>query len=54
MGNSLEYYPKCIGCREKLDVVRRKRKALIESDMSKKKQESQFSLFRIYSSLLVY
>ena len=36
LGNSLEFYPKCIDC-NKLDI-RRKRKTVTENDLRKKKK----------------
>ena len=33
LGESVECYPKCIECKEKPDVNRRKRKSLVESDL---------------------
>ena len=39
LGNSVEHYPKCLKCAGKPDVVRRKRKALVAADLSKKRNE---------------
>ena len=36
LGNSVQYYPKCIECKDKPEVNRRKRKGLTESDLVKK------------------
>ena len=36
LGNSKESYPKCMDCGEKPDIVRRKRKSVIEKDLAKK------------------
>ena len=38
LGNSVEYYSKCIECKDKPEVNRRKRKGLTESDLVKKKK----------------
>ena len=38
LGNSVDYYPKCNECKEKPDIHRRKRKALTEADLLKKKK----------------
>ena len=38
LGNSVEYYPKCIECKDKPEVNRRKRKGLTESGLVKKKK----------------
>ena len=34
--NSVEFYPKCNGCREQPDVSRRKRKTIVDSDFASK------------------
>ena len=39
LGNSTETYPKCESCKEKPDVMRRKRKAVVQSDLGKKKRK---------------
>ena len=39
LSNSVEHYPKCINCNDKPDVVRHKRKKVIESDLSVKKKK---------------
>ena len=39
LGNSVENYPKCVDCSDKPEVVCRKRKAVTESDLSKKKNK---------------
>ena len=38
LGNSVKYYPKCLECKEKPDILRRKRKAVTEKDLSKRKK----------------
>ena len=39
LGNSPEYYPKCLECTDKPEVHRRKRKIVCESDLNKKKRK---------------
>ena len=39
LNSSVEWYPKCNNCKEKPDVPRRKWKAAVEGDFSKKKNE---------------
>ena len=39
LGNSIENYPKCIECGDKPDVIRRKRKAVVASDLNNKKKK---------------
>ena len=38
LGNSMEHYPKCLDCAGKPDVVRRKRKATVATDLTKRKK----------------
>lgn len=37
LNSSVEFYPKCNGCSKQFDVLRRKRKTVVESDFNKKK-----------------
>ena len=39
LGTSKENYPKCINCCDKPDIVRRKRKSVIEKDLAKKRNK---------------
>ena len=39
LGNSTEHYPKCIECGDRPDVVRRKRKAVVASDLINNKKK---------------
>ena len=35
--NDVDVYPKCIGCHQKVNVARKKRKTIVEADLGKKK-----------------
>ena len=39
LGNAPEHYPKCVDCKDKPEVHRRKRKMVSESDLNKKKSK---------------
>lgn len=41
LGNSVEHYPKCVECAQKPEVVRRKRKAVVASDLNKKTKKTK-------------
>ena len=38
LGNSPEYYPKCVECVDKPEINRRKRKVVTEKDLTKKRK----------------
>ena len=38
LGNSVEYYPKCLECKVKPDILRQKRKIVTEKDLGNKRK----------------
>ena len=40
LGSSVEFYPKCLSCKDNTDILRRKRKTTIVGDFSRKQSKS--------------
>ena len=38
LGNSVEYYPKCLESKAKPDILRQKRKIVVEKDLGNKRK----------------
>jgi len=53
LGDSVECYPKCIECKEKPDVNRRKRKSLVESDL-KEEVNIWYFMIQLFGFILLF